>query len=127
MADYREISQQYAQQGINAAILVNGGAAVALLSQATGLRGAGLADDVAYAMIAWAAGVVTAVATWMLAFLSTRYVDKSERETGLEAAHLKLSDTLMKWGLALVLLSVLLFGVGCSLLACAFLRAGSPT
>lgn len=39
MADYREISQEYARGGIKAALFVNGGAAVALLSQVAELGG----------------------------------------------------------------------------------------
>jgi hypothetical protein len=46
VADYREISQEYAKQGINAAFLLNGGAAVALLSQTAALREQGLSGAI---------------------------------------------------------------------------------
>jgi intracellular sulfur oxidation DsrE/DsrF family protein len=122
VADYREISQQYAQKGIGAAFLVNSGAAVALLSQAGDLIKAGLADDVARGMMVWACGTTLAAITWVLAFLATRYVDKSVVEDS--SAHLATSNKLMLAGLVSVILSLAFFVAGCLVVARAFLRSG---
>lgn len=115
MADYREISQEYARQGINAAFLLNGGAAVALLSQTAELIKLNLTAIVSQAMLIWAAGTILAALTWVVAFASTRYVDKSEREHS--PAHLGTSDVLMVVGLILVISSLGMFAWGCVALA----------
>jgi membrane protein YqaA with SNARE-associated domain len=73
MADYRELSQGYARAAINAAILINGGAAIATLSQ---LEKFGAAVSVRVALVAWALGVLGGAVTWVLGFISTRLVDK---------------------------------------------------
>jgi Kef-type K+ transport system membrane component KefB len=118
MADYRTISQEYARGGINAALLVNGGAAVALLSQAADLQKAGLSAGVEVALIWWAFGVAMAALVWLLGFVSTRYVDKHKREN--DAAHLIRSDRFMWAGAAAFLLSLGCFCVGSYFLAIAF-------
>ncbi|HEV7254774.1 MAG TPA: hypothetical protein VGN97_16960 [Mesorhizobium sp.] len=118
MADYREISQTYAQGAVNAAILINAGAAVALLSQAADLVKAGLASAIWLPMISWASGTALAAAAWILGFLSSRFVDKHEREKS--NAHLRASDRFMHWGLAAVCSSLLLFEAGCTILAWQF-------
>jgi len=120
MADYREISQEYAKQGINAAFLLNGGAAVAILTQASDLAEKGYASALVAGLLTWAIGTGIAAVTWILAFASTRYVDKSEREVGLEEAHLKTSDRYMLAGIVALLISIVLFGVGCWLVSRAF-------
>ena len=111
-ADYREISQEYAQGGIKAALLINGGAAVALLSQAAEVAHAGMADSATSAMIVWAFGVFAAAGAWLVAFMSTRYVDKSEREENKTEAHLKTADIFMNVGLGLIAASLICFLVG---------------
>ncbi|MEJ1173190.1 hypothetical protein WA845_02995 [Agrobacterium sp. CMT1] len=115
MADYREISQEYARQGINAAFLLNGGAAVALLSQTAELIKLNLTAIVSQAMLIWAVGTIFAALTWVIAFGSTRYVDKSEREHS--ADHLATSDILMVVGLVLIIFSLVTFAWGCVALA----------
>lgn len=120
MADYREISQEYARQGINAAFLLNGGAAVALLSQAAALRDQGLAGAISCGLLTWAAGTAIAALTWVLAFLSSRFVDKSERETEAKERHIRTSDRYMTAGLVSVIASIALFAIGCIALARAF-------
>lgn len=119
MADYREISQEYARGGIGAAFFVNSGAAVALLSQAAELISAGLADDLSTAVYWWASGTILAAATWIVAFFSTRYVDKSEREAVDEVRHLQTSDRLMVAGVVLVVSSLISFAAGCICMAMA--------
>ncbi|RWE22464.1 MAG: hypothetical protein EOS76_01280 [Mesorhizobium sp.] len=123
MADCRTISQEYAKEGIKAALLVNGAAAASLLTQAAKLIEQGLADQAGRAMIAWAAGVFFASATWLVAFMSTRYVDKSERENS--HSHLIVSNKLMYAGFVTVTLSLLCFIIGCGLLAAGFLHVGA--
>lgn len=119
MADYREISQEYARGGIGAAFFVNSGAAVALLSQASELISAGLADDLSTAVLYWATGTLLASATWIVAFVSTRYVDKSEREVTLQSKHLRAADRYMCAGLILLVLSLFSFAAGCFSMAMA--------
>lgn len=119
MADYREISQEYARGGIGAAFLVNSGAAVALLSQAADLISAGLASDLATAVYWWAFGTISASVTWIVAFLSTRYVDKSDREASLQGEHLRTSDRYMIVGILLTALSLCCFAAGCVSMAIA--------
>lgn len=80
MADYREISQVYAQEGIKAALLINSGAAVALLTQATTLIEKDLVNAVFWPMIAWVIGTSISTLLWILAFTSARLVDKSTVE-----------------------------------------------
>ena len=117
MADYRELSQQYAQGGIRTTVLLNGGAAIALLSQLGSLLSAGLGGSVTGPMILWALGTFAGAAAWVPAFVSTRFVDKHEREQEPND-HLTTSNKYMTAGLWCVAISLLLFLAGCSLLAC---------
>jgi hypothetical protein len=78
VADYREISQAYAPGAIKGAVLINGAAAVAILSQVSNL--ASIRFEVTWALLLWAAGVFFGALTWLLAFISTRYEEKAEQE-----------------------------------------------
>ena len=118
MADYREISPQYAQGGIKACILLNAGAAIAILNQAVDLTQRGLAAEVRWAMILWVVGIVSAALVWVAGFLSARFVDKSVDEKRPD--HLRFSNAFMSIGLGLILLSLLLFALGCWSLAGSF-------
>lgn len=109
MADYREISQQYAQGGIKAAAVLNGGAAIALLSQAADLLEKGFGDHVSKSLSIWAAGIVVSALTWMVAFLSTRHVDRSEQAGRDQERELRISDRYMTAGVVLVAISIALF------------------
>jgi hypothetical protein len=123
MADYRELSQQYAQGAIKAALLINAGAAVAVLSQVSKLleiKSGGIVNYLTCSLIMWASGTVIAVFSWMFAFASTRYVDKSEQEPTLKIGYLQTSDCWMYAAVAAVLLSLLLFISSCIILAIAF-------
>ncbi len=124
MADYREISQQYAQGGIKAFILLNAGASVAVLSQALDLIQKGLASEVRLAMTLWVLGIVAAALVWVAGFFSTRLVDKSEDEKRPE--YLRLSNAFMAIGLGLMLLSLVLFALGCWTLAAGFDKLALP-
>lgn len=117
MADYREISQEYAKGAINAAILINAGAAVALLTQLSALQGTPLFGIVFYSVIWWTFGVALASFSWLAAFTSTRYVDKSARETGSRARHLRTSNIAMQIGLALIFGSIVCFCCGAAIMA----------
>jgi hypothetical protein len=120
LADYREISQAYAKEGIKAAMLVNGGAAVALLTQLNAFDGDDSKTAFEFALLAWAWGLLFAAVTWMVAFLATRYVDKGDLELDRMRAHLRTSDILMYVGLALVAISFACFIIGCYSIASAF-------
>jgi len=109
MADYREISQQYAQGGIKAAAVLKGGAAIALLSQAADLLEKGFGDHVSKSLSIWAAGIVVSALTWMVAFLSTRHVDRSEQAGRDQERGLRISDRYMTAGVVLVAISIALF------------------
>ncbi|MCA6109616.1 hypothetical protein [Bradyrhizobium cenepequi] len=120
MADYREISQEYAQGAIKACILINAGAAAALLTQAAKfieIKNAALTSAITCSMLLWAFGTVAAISTWVLAFLSTRYVDKSEKEVARQSRHLRTSDIFMLAGVIAVVGSLALFVAGCITLA----------
>jgi len=127
VADYREISQQYAKEGIRTCILLNGGAAVALLSQSMELYRENLINVVAFAMGFWAAGASMAASVWLVSFLSTRFVDKSERESGLEEDNLRISNIYMNVGLILTVGSLLFFIFGCASLVIGFAFGSSTT
>jgi hypothetical protein len=114
MADYREISQQYAQGGIKAAILLNGGAAVALLSQVSDLIDAKLSDEVWWSMVCWSVGTFLGACTWIVAFYSTRLVDRFERA---EVRTLQPSNVFMQLGLLALAFSLICFLIGCLSLA----------
>jgi hypothetical protein len=116
VADYREISQQYAQGGFKAVALLNGGASVAILTQLPELGD--LAQPVLVASSFWAAGITLSALAWLAAFLSTRYVDKHERE-GI-SAHLDASNTWMYAAILAVLVSLALFVAGVVCLAAGF-------
>jgi len=115
MADYREISQTYAKGAITAMFTLNGGAAIALLTQVGELMKQGLADEVGDAMFCWAFGVAIAALTWVFAFISTRYVDKDVEEPGND--HIFWSNVFMFLGIGVVLLSLGLFLAGAYVLS----------
>jgi hypothetical protein len=120
MADYREIPQEYAQGAIKACILINAGAAAALLTQSAKfieMNKPAITAGITCTMLLWAVGTVAAVSTWILAFFSTRYVDKSERETAATARHLRTSDLYMLAASVAVVASLVLFLAGCARLA----------
>ncbi|MFK4823746.1 hypothetical protein ACI0FM_02945 [Paenochrobactrum sp. BZR 588] len=112
MADYREISQSYARAAVNTSVILNGGAAIALMNQMSSLIGSGFGPIIFWPITLWAAGAFLAGITYPVAFLSSRYVDKSEREPSKEAAHIKIADKLMLAGLISNVLSFLLFAAG---------------
>ena len=82
MADYRQISQDYAQGGIKAAILINGAAAIAVLSQLGKLANQGLGMEVVIALVLWGIGVSCGAATWVLCFFQP-FVSTRARENKL--------------------------------------------
>ena len=115
MADYRDVSQVYANEGIKAVSVLNGGAALALLTQTSELVNAKLASVYFAPMCWWTAGLVIGTLLWAFAFVSTRYVDKSTVENN--ASHLRTSDHWMHLTLVGFGLSVLCFAVGAVTLA----------
>lgn len=127
MADYREISQEYAKQAINAAFVLNGGAAIALLSQVSGLLEKDLGIGIRQALMIWATGTLLAALTWVFGFLSTRYFDKSQREDELQSAYRRTSNFWMLAGLVAVLVSISAFALGCYRLADSFSEVSLST
>jgi hypothetical protein len=87
-ADYREIYQQYAQGAIKACILINAGAAAALLTQSAKfieMSKPAITAGLACGMLLWAVGAVVAIGAWIAAFFSSRYVDRSKEEVASTA------------------------------------------
>ena len=110
MADYREISQTYAKSAITA-----------LLTQASKFLELGAAQTVVWPLLIWTVGICLGTLTWVVTFISTRYVDKSERENGIESKYLGFSDYYMYFGIILVLCSLGCFFIGALVLALQFL------
>lgn len=115
MADYREISQQYAQGAIKAVFVLNGGAAVAMLTQLASLINLKLGSAAYWPVAMWAIGTAFAAAAWVPAFLSARYVDKHIQEKSDK--HLITSNTYMNWGLVLIVASLACFVLATFVLA----------
>lgn len=109
MADYREISQSYAAGAIKSAILINGGAAVAVLSQISNLSAIAAPTDIAKTMLVFIFGVIFATVTWGCGFFSTRHVDRALR--GEDADFAKANSFMMK-GVIFFALSLFSFLLG---------------
>ncbi|MBE1208090.1 hypothetical protein [Aminobacter carboxidus] len=89
-----------------------------MLTQAGELRGQGLADDVSWASLFWTIGAALAAFCWFLGFLSTRYVDKSEREAD-RVGNLNMANLYHGIGFWVLLLSLVLFLIGAICIALA--------
>lgn len=117
MAGAREMAQEYAKSGFGSIFIMNGGAAVALLSQAADLVKNGLNDEVGTALLFWGFGVAADPLSWLCGFLSLRFVDRSEQLGRDAARELRTSDRWMFVGIAFYLFSVTGFVMGCISLA----------
>ena len=118
MADYREISQHYAQGAIKAIILVNGGSAIAVISQLKELSNLLSRCAIGLSLILFVAGVAVGVVCWIVAFISTRYVDRAVRG---EDPDYSIANQWMFCGQVLAVLGVVFFLSGTLLLAFAFM------
>ena len=92
-----------------------------MLSQATNLASRGLAWNVKYALSAWALGVLAGVVTWLFGFVSTRYVDKSDKGPDRKA-HIRISDRWMWARIVALLAAAGLFCAGSLVTAAGFGR-----
>lgn len=108
--DYREISQEYARGGIRAVILLNSGAAVAVLSQLSSLMKHIDTSVIAFSILAFVMGSTLGGICWLTAFCSTRYVDRYQRE---QESTLEKADKFMVITGLLYLSSTGCFLVGC--------------
>jgi len=117
LVDYRQESIENARGAIKAAMLLNGGAAVALLSQISTLPHE-IAGAVLYSMGWWSGGLSLASLAWVAAFISTRYVDKWLDEK--DDAHRVTSNNAQQTGILLIVGAILCFATGCCLLATGF-------
>ena len=106
MADYREISQHYAQGSIKAVILANSGGALAILSQVGALAEFITLGWLATAIIVYTIGVATGILSWIAAFASTRHVDRKEQ--GLDPDYAE-ANKYQLTGVILVFLSLFCF------------------
>ena len=80
MADYREISQIYAQGAIKSVILANSGGALAIVSQLAALKSEFNSGVIAALLMIYMFGATLGIASWIFAFISTRYVDRTNRD-----------------------------------------------
>ncbi len=71
MADYREITQEYAKGAIKTVILINAGSIVAILNQLPEISKLTSLWSLKLAMSAWIFGILFGVLSWILAFKST--------------------------------------------------------
>lgn len=111
--DYRLISQEYAQGAIKTGILVNGGAAVAILSQFAEMAKVMAPVTIGFSMLLFVLGILAGIFTWTAGFMSARYVDRANR--GQDADHTK-SNMWMHRGLAGIGASCAFFLLACMLL-----------
>ena len=118
-ADYRTISQQYAQGGINSVILINGGAAAAVLSQFEHLKALMTPLTIGSSMILYALGVLAGTFVWLAGFLSTRHVDRTLRGQNDDY---RLADQWMTTGVIAILCSGVFFLLACMVLAIGLIR-----
>jgi uncharacterized membrane protein len=116
--DYREISQQYAQGAIKAIILVNGGSAVAVLSQMKDLSTLLPLWSIGLSLILFVLGVAVGSGCWIVGFIAARYVDLANLG---QVPDYTISNRWMHFGEALTVLGVLLFASGALLLAITFM------
>lgn len=120
MSDPRTMAQEYGREGIRALMIINGGAAVGLLSQASELINMQLGDDVASALLAWATGLVLAVVCWLFGFLSLRHLDRSTENEATHSNEITLSNRYLFSGQIAFVLSLAAFVAGSVLLAKSF-------
>ena len=114
MADYREISQTYAHGAIKAGVILNGGAAIGVLTQVGDLVQHGMAGGIKASMAFWALGTISAAACWLAGFLSARYVDKAAREDDARyQQNIATSDRWMGAAIGLIVTSGFAFVAGC--------------
>lgn len=113
-------SQTFAQGGINAAFLLNGGASIAVLALLPALKEMGLMAPAGHALFVWALGISGAALVWILAFASTRFVSRALQANFEEELQLKISDYTLYFAIFLWFASVTLFVIGVAKLACEF-------
>lgn len=116
--DYREISQHYAQGAIKAIILVNGGAAVAVLSQMKDLSTLLPLWSIGLSLILFVLGVAVGSGCWIVGFAATRYADRAV--LGQDPDY-SIANKWMHFGEALTVIGVLFFASGALLLAFTFM------
>ena len=117
MVDYRQEAIENARGAIKAGFLLNGGAAVAMLTQLSSIPQV-IAGAVLTSMLWWCVGLASATLAWVAAFLSTRYVDKWQDEN--DDRHRITSNNAQYAGVILILGSVVAFLIGSVWLAAGF-------
>ena len=113
-ADYREISQQYAQGAIKAIIFINSGATVAVLSQMQNISALIPLWSIGTSLILFVFGVAVGSLCWLAAFFSTRYVDRALRGEDQDYSR---ANRWMYVGISFVVIGILLFLFGSLILA----------
>lgn len=117
MRSARAMAQEYAKSGFASLLALNGGAAVTMLTQATDLIDMGLADEVAWALVAWALGAALVPLGWLFGFISLRFLDRSEDVGASPAREIGISNRYLFAGEIAFLLSLILFVTGCTFFA----------
>jgi hypothetical protein len=117
MVDYRQESIENARGAIKGGSLLNGGAAVALLTQLSTIPQS-IAGAALTSMIWWSFGLSFSAFAWVAAFGSTRYVDKWQDEGN--DIHRVTSNRYQTAGIVLIILSIICFIAGSLHLAAGF-------
>ena len=120
MADYREISQSYAQGAIKIVIILNSGAVLACLTQIEFLVELQGSKALGIAFLIWLFGIGLGGLSWVFGFYSTRYVDIAERANRTQY---KTANFFMHLASGAVLLSLLSFLCATGYLAIMFVLA----
>lgn len=117
MADYREITQEYAKGAIKAVMLLNAGAALAILSQFSSIVTVSNSDAVKCAMIAWIVGILFGFFTWVGGYVATiefgNYYQSREGEGPTNETAFKKGNFYTRTTTVLLFISLLLFVAGC--------------
>ena len=121
MADFREISQAYAQGAIKVVILLNSGAVLACFSQLTQLVELFGHRVIGFALFLWIFGLAAGALAWMLGFFSTRDADITLEQNSKDFST---SNRFMFAGVIAVAGSLLLFLISSNLLAFALAFRG---
>lgn len=110
--NYRDLMQQYAQGGIRSTLLVNGAAAIVVLSQLSSLPQAIPLKIAGMSVLLFALNIGLGLILWIIAFESTRR--KALAHRNLEA--LTKARNYRRAGAGLILIITAIFLIACALL-----------
>lgn len=122
MADYREITQDYAKGAIKTVILVNAGGIIATLNQLEEITKFASTNSLKWAMAIWVFGIVFGVAAWACGYVSTvnygnfdEFKNSSENVNEANGYH-NSGGSFARYTAITIFLSLLSFVLGCLLI-----------